>query len=240
MPRREHFHHLTLIFQVTQPRDSTLTKPNITGAEWRTTSKSCLTWIYKAPTSPKQKGTLSQSINQSEQRNRVASLSYRLIKLSRAWDVHSHQCVRPCFPATFAGLKLGHDSSFNLRWLHTWKNLIDIILFHPIIRIQGSVVGCCGHRVRTIHVIVELFLILLVVWDSEGTQVCRKQRAKAWWKRVNFAKQVAGIFSELKSSNRACAMTLGTHYGPCRGWTIPTLSPWASGVKKMGWKLRVG
>lgn len=77
----------------------------------------------------------------------------------------------------FAGLKLGHGLGFNLIiLLLTWKNLVDVIFFHPVILIQGSVVRCCGHGVRTPHVIVELFL-LLIVWDSEGAQICW-ERAK--------------------------------------------------------------
>lgn len=77
----------------------------------------------------------------------------------------------------FAGLKLGHGLGFHLIILSlTWKNLIDVVFFHPIILVQGSVVRCRGHGVRTPHVVVELFL-LLVVWDGEGTQICR-ERAK--------------------------------------------------------------
>ena len=83
----------------------------------------------------------------------------------------------------FAGLRLGDGSGFNLLiWLLTWQNLVDVILFHLnvwLILIQGSIVGCCVHRVRTVHVVVRLFFVLLITWDSEGAQVWRK-RAKAW------------------------------------------------------------
>ena len=67
-------------------------------------------------------------------------------------------------------------------WLLTWQHLVDVILFPLniwLILIQGSIVGCCVHRVRTVHVIVELLVILLIIWDSEGAQVWQ-ERAKAW------------------------------------------------------------
>lgn len=63
--------------------------------------------------------------------------------------------------------------------LLTWQNLIDV-LFHLNVRlllIQGGVVGCCVHRVRTVHVIVGIIFIL--TWDSEGAQVWQ-EGAKAW------------------------------------------------------------
>lgn len=67
-------------------------------------------------------------------------------------------------------------------WLRTWQNLVDVILFHfnvGLILIQGGIVGCRVHRVRTLHVIVELLFVPFIKWDGEGAQVWQK-RPRAW------------------------------------------------------------
>lgn len=73
-------------------------------------------------------------------------------------------------------------SGFNLLiWSLTWQNLVDVILLHAsagLILIQGGIVGCCVRRVRTVHIVVGPFFIL-ITRDGEGAQVWQ-ERAKVW------------------------------------------------------------